>query len=149
MRGPDRPSDPRQCVSIRRPSRSQPTLPKAPCRNGVHSRRRTRKKGEGASGRHSPEALELPQHLHQRTPTWSETNPDGRWRPYAYDELVPRDKASLDIFWLRDESLADSANLPDPDVIAEEIVEDLRAALAQFEELWTGLGSRAGTEPEA
>jgi type I restriction enzyme M protein len=47
-----------------------------------------------------------------------------------------------------DESLADSANLPDPDVIAEEIVEDLRAALAQFEELWAGLGAQ-GVNPEA
>ena len=43
-----------------------------------------------------------------------------------------RDKVSLDIFWLRDESLEDSANLPDPDVIAAEIVEDLQAALEQF-----------------
>ena len=39
---------------------------------------------------------------------------------------------SLDIFWLKDDSLEDSANLPDPDVIAAEIVEDLQAALDQF-----------------
>jgi type I restriction enzyme M protein len=89
-----------------------------------------------------------PENRHQRTPTWCETNSDGRWRAYGYDELVTRDKASLDIFWLRDESLADSANLPDPDVIAEEIVEDLRAALAQFEELWAGLGAQAA-KPDA
>lgn len=44
--------------------------------------------------------------------------PDGRWRVYEYDELVARDKASLDIFWLKDESLADSDNLPPPEVIA-------------------------------
>ena len=42
------------------------------------------------------------------------------------------DKLNLDIFWLKDESLEDSANLPDPDVIAAEIVEDLEAALQQF-----------------
>ena len=48
-------------------------------------------------------------------------------------ELVQRDKASLDIFWLRDESLEDAANLPEPDVIAAEIIEDLRAALEQLE----------------
>jgi type I restriction enzyme M protein len=42
----------------------------------------------------------------------------------ANDELIKRDKASLDIFWLKDESLEDSANLPDPDVIAAEIVDD-------------------------
>jgi hypothetical protein len=46
-----------------------------------------------------------------------------------------RDKANLDIFWLKDDSLEDSANLPNPDVIAAEIVEDLQAALAQFAEI--------------
>ena len=56
----------------------------------------------------------------------------GRWRVYGYDELVARDKASLDIFWLKDESLSESDNLPPPDVIAQEIVEDLEAALEQF-----------------
>ena len=48
---------------------------------------------------------------------------------------IKRDKLNLDIFWLKDESLEDSANLPDPDVIAAEIVEDLQAALAQFAEI--------------
>ena len=55
-----------------------------------------------------------------------------RFRGFSYEELVQRDKANLDIFWLRDESLEDSASLPDPDVIAREIVEDLEAALEQF-----------------
>jgi len=45
---------------------------------------------------------------------------------------MARDKASLDIFWLRDDTLADSDNLPPPDVIAQEIVDDLEAALEQF-----------------
>ncbi len=58
-----------------------------------------------------------------------------RFRPFEYDELVKRDKASLDIFWLKDESLEDSANLPDPDVIALEIAEDLEAALDQFSQI--------------
>ena len=66
---------------------------------------------------------------------------DGRWRSYNYDELVSRDKASLDIFWLKDESLEASDNLPDPDVIAQEIVEDLEAALEQFREIVGDLGS--------
>jgi len=48
----------------------------------------------------------------KRKPTWSETNPEGRWRAFNYDEIVARDKVSLDLFWLRDESLEDSANLP-------------------------------------
>ena len=51
---------------------------------------------------------------------------------YAYDDLIARDKASLDIFWLKDESLADSDNLPSPEVIAQEIVDDLEAALEQL-----------------
>ena len=51
---------------------------------------------------------------------------------FTYDELLARDKVNLDIFWLRDESLEDSASLPDPDVLAAEIVEDLQAALEQF-----------------
>jgi type I restriction enzyme M protein len=75
------------------------------------------------------------QNRHERQPTWSETTPTGRWRAYPYEELVARDKASLDIFWLKDESLEDSENLPAPDVIAAEIVEDLRAALEQFAEI--------------
>jgi type I restriction enzyme M protein len=69
---------------------------------------------------------------HERAETWSAENPDGRWRAYGYEELIARDKTSLDIFWLKDESLADSDNLPEPGVIAQEIVEDLQAALEQF-----------------
>ena len=69
---------------------------------------------------------------HQRQATWSAETPEGRWRAYTYDELVARDKTSLDIFWLKDDSLADSDSLPAPGVIALEIVEDLEAALEQF-----------------
>ena len=58
-----------------------------------------------------------------------------RFRRFSYDELIKRDKVSLDIFWLRDESMEDTASLPAPDVIAEEIVEDLRAVLEQLEEI--------------
>ena len=52
-------------------------------------------------------------------------NPEGRWRKFGYDEIVARDKTSLDITWLKDKSLADLDNLPDPDVLAEEIAENL------------------------
>ena len=55
-----------------------------------------------------------------------------RFQRFTYDELVARDKASLDITWLRDDSLEDTDNLPPPEVIAQEIVEDLEAALAEF-----------------
>jgi type I restriction enzyme M protein len=87
-----------------------------------------------------------PESRYQRTATWSEKNPDGRWRSYDYDELISRDKASLDIFWLRDESLEESDNLPDPDVLAQEIVEDLEAALEQFREIAADLGGEATKE---
>jgi type I restriction enzyme M protein len=83
-----------------------------------------------------------PENRYQRNPTWSEKNLDGRWRAYKYDELINRDKASLDIFWLRDESLEESDNLPDPDVLAQEIVEDLEAALEQFREIANDLGGK-------
>ena len=89
-------------------------------------------------------ALYNPKNRHDRTPTWSPENPDGRWRAYDYAELAARDKASLDIFWLKDEALADSDNLPAPEVIAQEIVDDLEAALEQFREVLTDL--RPGTE---
>jgi type I restriction enzyme M protein len=55
-----------------------------------------------------------------------------RFKAFNYDDLMKRDKASLDIFWLKDDSLEDAANLPAPDVIAAEIVEDLQAALDEF-----------------
>jgi type I restriction enzyme M protein len=63
-----------------------------------------------------------------------------RFRPFAYEELVKRDRLNLDIFWLKDESLEDTANLPPPDVIAAEIVENLEAALAQFRQVAAALG---------
>jgi type I restriction enzyme M protein len=55
-----------------------------------------------------------------------------RFKRFTYDELIKRDKANLDIFWLKDDSLEDSANLPAPGILALEITEDLEAALLQF-----------------
>ena len=62
-----------------------------------------------------------------------------RFKSFTYEDLIKRDKVNLDIFWLKDESLEDSANLPDPGVIALEITEDLEAALAQFAEIASDL----------
>jgi type I restriction enzyme M protein len=76
-----------------------------------------------------------PENRNKRAETWSEDTPEGRWRAYDYDELVSRDKCSLDLFWMKDDSLMDADNLPDPDVIAEEIADDLRSALEQIEEI--------------
>jgi type I restriction enzyme M protein len=58
-----------------------------------------------------------------------------RFRAFGYEELMQRDKVSLDIFWLKDESLEDSDNLLDPAILAREIVESLEAALAQFRDI--------------
>lgn len=58
-----------------------------------------------------------------------------RFKSFSYEDLLKRDKVNLDIFWLKDDSLEDSANLPDPDVIALEITEDLQAALDQFSQI--------------
>jgi type I restriction enzyme M protein len=87
---------------------------------------------------------------HKRRPTWSEKKPEGRWRPFSYEEIAARDKLSLDLFWLRDESLEDSANLPEPHVLAQEIADDLRSALEQIEDVLADLeqtpGARAALE---
>ena len=69
-------------------------------------------------------------------------NTEDRWRRFTYDELVARDKTSLDVFWLRDKSLTDLDNLPEPDELAEEIIENLEAGLESFRKLLTGLGSK-------
>ena len=58
-----------------------------------------------------------------------------RFKSFSYDELMQRDKVSLDIFWLRDESLEDTENLPEPDELAGEIVANLEAALEQFQDI--------------
>ena len=74
-----------------------------------------------------------PENRHVRKATWSEDTPDGRWRAYSREDLHRRDKASLDVFWLKDASMTDMENLPEPEVLAEEIMEHLRSALASFE----------------
>ena len=56
-----------------------------------------------------------------------------RFKSFTYEELVKRDKVNLDIFWLKDDALEESANLPAPGIIAAEIAEDLDAALEQFQ----------------
>lgn len=74
-----------------------------------------------------------PENLALRKATWdAESNPDGRWRSYSFAELMARDKTSLDVFWLRDKSLTDLDNLPEPDELAEEIIENLEAGLESF-----------------
>jgi type I restriction enzyme M protein len=76
-----------------------------------------------------------PTNPHKREETYSEINLDGRWRKFTYNEIVSRDKTSLDIFWLKDKSLTDLENLPEPDLLASEIIENLEAALADMRKL--------------
>ena len=85
-----------------------------------------------------------PANRHKRKATWAEeegkgVGPDGRWRAYGYDDLMKRDKANLDIFWLKDKSLEDGDDLPEPDVLAQEIADDLQTALDQFAAIAAGL----------
>ncbi len=78
-------------------------------------------------------ALYNPENRHKRTETYNAaTNPEGRWRKFGYDEIIARDKTSLDITWLKDKSLADLDNLPDPDVLATDIIENIEAGLDSF-----------------
>jgi type I restriction enzyme M protein len=61
-----------------------------------------------------------------------ERKENDRFKAYTYNELMQRDKANLDIFWLKDESLEDTDNLPAPEILAAEIAENLESALEQF-----------------
>lgn len=81
-----------------------------------------------------------PENRHERTQTWSEDNPDGRFRRFDIKEILERDKTSLDIFWIKDKSLADLDSLPEPDVLASDIIENLQSALESFQELQAQLG---------
>jgi type I restriction enzyme M protein len=58
--------------------------------------------------------------------------PHGRWRAFSRDELLKRDKASLDLFWLKDATMTDLDNLPEPEILMSEIMENLEAAIEQF-----------------
>ena len=82
-----------------------------------------------------------PENRFDRTETWSEDNPEGRFRRFTVDEILKRDKLSLDIFWIKDKSLADLENLPPADELADEIIENLQSALESFMELKTSLQS--------
>ena len=84
-----------------------------------------------------------PENRFERTETWSPENPDGRWRKFDVEkDILPRDKTSLDIFWIKDKSLADLDNLPSPDVLAADIIENLQSALDSFSELQAALGKK-------
>ena len=84
-----------------------------------------------------------PKNRNKRKETYNEkTNPEGSWRKFSYDEIIARDKTSLDITWLKDKSLADLDNLPDPDVLALDIVENLEAGLESFRTIIESLNKK-------
>ncbi len=76
--------------------------------------------------------------IHARQETFDPANPDApenRWRKYTYDEISKRDKTNLDITWIKDKALADLDNLPEPDVLAVDIMESLQNAMENFQEI--------------
>lgn len=75
----------------------------------------------------------------KREETWSPENPEGRWKKFTYEDIIARDKTSLDITWLKDKSLADLDNLPDPDVLAQDIIENIESGLEAFRSVLTNL----------
>ena len=84
-----------------------------------------------------------PGNINKRKATWSGKNTEGRWRKYSYNEILARDKTSLDIFWLKDKSLTDLDNLPDPDVLANQIIENIESGLNSFREIMETLNEKA------
>ncbi len=95
----------------------------------------------------------LPANRHERKETWAEetypelnVGPEGRWQKFRYEGIAVRDKTNLDMFWLKEKSLADLDNLPDPDILANEIVENMEAGLDNFKPIMDQLNGKNGGE---
>lgn len=69
---------------------------------------------------------------HRKETFHAKENPEGRWRKYTYEELIARDKTNLDITWLKDENLIDLENLPEPETLIDEIIDNIQSALESF-----------------
>jgi len=69
-----------------------------------------------------------------------------RFKKFTYKEIIDRENTSLDIFWLKDDTLTDLDNLPEPEIIAAEIIENLEAALESFKTVQASLNSNEGTD---
>lgn len=77
-----------------------------------------------------------PANINKRKETYNaDSNPEGRWRKFRYEEIIERDKTSLDITWIKEKSLTDLDNLPDPDVLANDIIKNLKSGIESFEEI--------------
>ena len=82
-----------------------------------------------------------PEDRSKRAETYhAENNPNGRWRKFSIDEINQREKTSLDIFWLKDHSLTDLDNLPAPDILADEIIENSRSGFDEFSKHCSAVG---------
>lgn len=79
---------------------------------------------------------------YDRKEVWPKDNPQGRWRKYRYEEIIERDRTSLDIFWLKDDSLTYLENLPDSDILSNEIIESIEAGLESFQTLMEALNGK-------
>ena len=82
----------------------------------------------------------FPNDISKRKETWSKLNHEGRWRKYSYDEILQRDKTNLDIFWLKDEGVIDYENLPEPEELIGDIINNIKSALGSLEAVKEGLG---------
>lgn len=81
-----------------------------------------------------------PLNRHKRKATWDEASKaEGRWRKFTYDELIARERTSFDIFWLKDKSLTDLDNLPEPDILVRSIIDNLEASLESFRHVLAGV----------
>lgn len=83
----------------------------------------------------------------KRKETWAETtegsaSPDGRWRRYKYLDIIKDDKVNLDISWLRDDNMINLENLPEPEDLLNDIIENLRFGLESFENVLKELNSK-------
>lgn len=76
-----------------------------------------------------------PSNRHERKETYNEGNPEGRFRRYTIEEILKRDKTSLDTTWIKDKTLADLDGLPDPNELASDIVDNLEAVMDSFREI--------------
>ncbi len=80
-----------------------------------------------------------PNDISKRKETWSKINQEGRWRKFSYDEILQRDKTNLDIPWLKDEGVIDLDNLPEPEDLIVEIINNIKSALGSLETIKEGL----------
>ncbi|MBK9107440.1 MAG: hypothetical protein IPM92_03415 [Saprospiraceae bacterium] len=85
-----------------------------------------------------------PCNIHKRKETYHpDTNPGGRWRKFSLQEILERDKTSLDLTWIKDQSLTDLDNLPDSDVLALGIIDNLEAGVERFREIIESLNTKS------